>query len=166
MRKFFIGVCVVGFGLSLSAHSQSLQDEIKYRKEKAELEETMRKQQAERAMSASQDIKTNAFIVQCDPNYSGYYAFYAGKLYRAEERRGGNKLSLDSPDVRFRFEENVSYTRRGANVSWKGVPGDLFSTLSEIWELNLETLTMYRKVPIGTIYDAKCTLLRDNKAYP
>jgi hypothetical protein len=143
-----------------NAMAQNLQDELNYKKEKAELEEKMKNKQFEREKNLSNNIKTNSFIVFCDPNYQGYYAFNSGRLYRADAGRASSPEPLSSESVK--FEASVPYVKKGGLVSWKGVPGNI-GRVDEIWQYNIETQTIFRKTLGGTIYDNKCTVVNEGK---
>lgn len=103
-------------------------------------------------------LKTNAFIVVCNPNWEGIYAFYESKLYISS----GDKSTLKSDALQNAyFSKFIGYKQNGNVLSWKtSIDDNNLLPQGEKWEYHIDSMKMYRKTYWDKVYQDDCKLLK------
>ena len=166
MKNIFKVLSQCFFAIFLvSAYAQkfdSIEDELKYQKNKEAIKAQMQKEEGDASNKKSQIIKDNSYIiVGCAPGYGGVWAFYKGTLYwsRINDVRDYENFDINKVAFQEGFDGSTKYIKKGNTLSWKG---DFLGRWGESWEYHTDSTIMYRKMPGGDIKSNECSKRIEN----
>jgi len=142
---------------SVSVFGMSIEEEL-ISKEKLLNLKSQENQQYQTALKAKSDeIKRKAFIVSCNPNWNGIYAFTDSKVYVSTGYSSSNAVLNVSGAT---FSNGVIFSQSGDTLFWRTKDHEGGFASGERWEFHLNTNRIYRKSMSDTIYKDVCNVIQ------
>jgi len=142
-----------------SSQAQTIEEELRSKEASSISNAQKAKIEEDRKQANSDQIKKTAFIVSCNPNWEGIYAFLNGRIYVYTSSFDKSKFNLENAY----FDISLPYSVSGNVVSWRSKEKPSPFMTGERWEYHLDTNVIYRKTLMDSIYQDVCKVLQSPK---